>query len=65
MKSLSASTVYDRQVLFNRHTSPMPVCPSCDNEQVQIMGYDNESADWKCRGCNHSFKKSLPTGERS
>ena len=48
-----------RQLLFKRHTIPMPTCPSCNNKQVQIMEYGSIGADWRCRKCRHKWHISL------
>jgi hypothetical protein len=43
---------------FNRFTilaKHMPHCPSCNNEQVQLIDQNPVPAWWRCRICTHPF----------
>lgn len=44
--------------LSNRRISlskKVPKCPSCKDEQVQLVEYNVSPAQWKCRKCKHKF----------
>lgn len=33
----------------------IPICPKCENEQVQLLDHLITPAEWRCRSCRHSF----------
>jgi transposase-like protein len=42
----------DRREHLSHHT---PYCPRCGDEQIQLIGYSNVPAEWKCRRCKTKF----------
>jgi len=34
----------------------VPKCQKCLHEQVQLVGYAEKPASWKCRMCKHWFE---------
>lgn len=33
-----------------------PICPSCNSEQVQLIGWFKSPVQFKCRRCRHKFE---------
>jgi transposase-like protein len=50
----------DRRELLGREMNKQKLsCPKCETRQIQLIGYMDEPAKWKCRHCRHVFTKEL------